>query len=265
AGLTQVSGDTANGANNASAYANISNDALTWNNELVYQFDLTSSALLTLDFSFETDDTDVFLLDGLDVVGGIAQNGLQSLFLDGGPESAFLTPGTYFFSVDTFGGFEGAGPTSSAFTLDITSDSVVVPTADIALGSIAADTDTFSIDTIGSDFDTELGLFSSDGLLLANNDDIEPGNTQSILEDLQLPAGDYLFAVGGFNTVFGSGFQVEPGAANGNFAGQANGVQFGGLLDGGAIQWVSFNVTPAPGAGALLAIGGLAAVRRRRA
>ncbi len=261
-GVTNIMGDTATGANNASGYAGFTNPALTWTNELVYQFDLASSALLTLDFLSDVPDTDTFILDGLSVTGGMADNALASLFLDGGAESIFLGAGTYYVSVDTFGG-AGATPTSSVFDLNIDVATVSAPNADFALGAVATDQDVFSVDLAGSDFDTEIGIFDSDGFLLASNDDAR-GLTSEIL-GLQLPAGEYYMAIGEFNTTYGDGFQANPGDAAGTYAGQINGTQFSGDLGAGEIVWGTFNVTPAPGAAALLGLAGIAGLRRRRA
>lgn len=59
-------------------------------------------------------------------------------------------------------------------------------------------------DTDGSDFDTELGLYDLNGILVANNDDDFGGITpQSLFTEGALPAGTYYLASGAFNMVFG--------------------------------------------------------------
>jgi len=59
-------------------------------------------------------------------------------------------------------------------------------------------------DTDGSDFDTELGLYDLNGVLVANNDDDAGGITpQSLFTEEALPAGTYYLAAGAWNAVFG--------------------------------------------------------------
>lgn len=94
--------------------------------------------------------------------------------------------------------------------------------------------------------DTELGVYNSNGFLLGNNDDIAfPANPYSLVSLSNLPAGTYYIAVGGFNTAFGvAGFGVTSTATT---SGQ---------------YWL--NVAPEPASLALLGLGALAVVRRRR-
>jgi len=125
--------------------------------------------------------------------------------------------------------------------------------------------------------DTEIGLYTSTGAFVASNDDIGGGfvtglgNWNSGLTtgggsgiDLDgsgpasplgagagqvipgfLAAGEYFLAVGGFDTIFdATGWGVTAGTAAGPF---------------------SLTLIPTPGAAALLGLGGLVALRRRRA
>lgn len=125
--------------------------------------------------------------------------------------------------------------------------------------------------TNGSNFDTEMGLYDSLGNRIANNDDegelsrsalsFGTGSGEQIggigfgdaggpfigagQNGATLAAGDYYVVIGGFDTVFGaSNFAVTAGAATGNY---------------------KLTIVPAPGALALLGLGGLVAARRRRA
>ena len=60
-------------------------------------------------------------------------------------------------------------------------------------------------DTAGTDFDTELGLYDLNGILVANNDDDFGGITpQSLFTEMALPAGTYYLAAGEYNMAFGA-------------------------------------------------------------
>lgn len=128
----------------------------------------------------------------------------------------------------------------------------------------------------GAQTDTELGLFNSAGILVAENDDLAGGIPSGLGNfnsgiitgggsgiDVNgetaggvlgpgtgtnvagfLPAGTYYLGVGGFNTVWSNGFGATPGTAAGPF---------------------TLTLIPTPGAAALLGLGALAGFRRRRA
>ena len=280
AGSTIINGTT--GANNASGYTGLTNVDLTWTGEYVVQFTTTSTFGFSANFLSESADTDTFLLDGLGVTGGFADNALESAFLDFGPESyGVFGAGTYFLSIDTFGG-EFATPLTSTFSLDFMLDAVgpyqpgpaaANPPASIDLGVVANEGDIFTIDTFGSDFDTELALFDQAGDLIVNNDDAvglqSEVSTEINATTVGLGAGTYFFAVGGFNHIFADGFSAVASSANGTasglIGGQINGIAFSGSVDVDSVQWYSFTVVPAPASAALLGLGGFAAIRRRRA
>ena len=117
----------------------------------------------------------------------------------------------------------------------------------------------WSIDTFGStntggafgNDDTEIGLYDAAGNLIATNDDADFGGgiLTSILDNSTVGAladGTYFLAVGNFNTNYAAGF----GATSTSTAvGESK---------------VTFNFVPAPASAALLGLGGLAAIRRRR-
>jgi MYXO-CTERM domain-containing protein len=120
--------------------------------------------------------------------------------------------------------------------------------------------DTFGSTLMGGSFgngnDSEIGLYSSSGALIATNDDFDfgGGNLLSFLgfgagqSGGDLAAGTYYLAVGGFNTTFGPGFGVTSDSpVNGNYK-----------------LTITTNV-PAPGALALVGMAVLVGVRRRRA
>jgi len=98
--------------------------------------------------------------------------------------------------------------------------------------------------------DTEIGLFNAGGDLLAEDDDGGDGLLSLLqygnggLQGAGLAAGDYYLALGAFNTTFSGGFGATSASTY-----------------TGAFQ---LNLIPAPGAMALLGLGGLIVGRRRR-
>lgn len=122
----------------------------------------------------------------------------------------------------------------------------------------------FDINTFTSNFDTEVGLYDSLGALITSNDDAS-GLQSQILPTLA--NGTYYLAIGGYNTDFGAaGWSVTGGAAAGNLNAFINGYQIVGdhAHNAGEVAWYSFTVVPTPGTLALVGLGGLAAIRRRR-
>lgn len=117
----------------------------------------------------------------------------------------------------------------------------------------------WSIDTLGStntggsfgDDDTEIGLYDAGGNLIASNDDADfgAGVLTSLLDSNSvgsLADGTYYVAVGNFNTTYGAGFAATSTST-------ASGTSV-----------LNLNFVPAPSSVALLGLGGLAAIRRRR-
>ncbi len=161
--------------------------------------------------------------------------------------------------------FVPAGPPASTYVGDNPTGSASDPlnAAEVTWYSFdvsgGAGANPWSIDTFGStntggsfaDDDTEIGLFDSAGNLIASNDDADfgAGILTSILDDVSVGAladGTYYVAVGSFNTVYGPGFDATSTST-------ATGTNV-----------VNFNFVPAPASAALLGLGGLAAIRRRR-
>ncbi len=166
---------------------------------------------------------------------------------------------------------------SSAFwdnsSLTLSDDVAPAPISFIDLGTVANAFEPFSIDTYGSDFDTELGFFNHAGGLADTNDD-EVG-LQSELMVPGLPAGDYFFNAGGFNTIYGNGgFQVDVdsfGSDGGNLiinisslALPTRAVAYSGELAPDSNVFFRITVVPTPGTLGLVSIAGLAGLRRRR-
>ena len=172
-------------------------------------------------------------------IASTAANGL--VFVDGSWN--ILSAGTYFLAVDAWRGVPGTGTPATgragAFSgsLSFTAVTPVMPppstpsflnpagsvTGSLASGQVIwrsfaySGSGGFSINTDGSTVDTELGLYSSLGQLLANDDDGGVGTASLINSPANLAAGTYYLAIGGFNTVFATGFGVTPGTATGAF------------------------------------------------
>lgn len=121
-----------------------------------------------------------------------------------------------------------------------------------------------AFDSNGSDFDTELALYTADGTLIAEDDDGGDG-LQSLIDAGGLAVGDYILALGGFNSGFGDQFAFG-GGSEGIYNLNVNGDSaFSGAHLGGTLTSFTFSVVvPAPGTAALAGLAGLVAVRRRR-
>ncbi|WP_418637837.1 choice-of-anchor J domain-containing protein, partial [Winogradskyella sp.] len=66
-----------------------------------------------------------------------------------------------------------------------------------------------TIDTIGSDFNTEIGIYDENGVFIGSNDSGGTGVTpQSLFTELGLANGTYYIAAGMFNVTFGPDFNV---------------------------------------------------------
>ncbi|MEL6795328.1 MAG: GC-type dockerin domain-anchored protein [Planctomycetota bacterium] len=87
------------------------------------------------------------------------------------------------------------------------------------LGVVSANTE-YTITTSGSDFDTELGLFSVDGFLRDSNDDFNPPLRFSLIGPRSLAPGVYYISASGFDTAFGNTTPflavTAPGSRGGN-------------------------------------------------
>lgn len=127
------------------------------------------------------------------------------------------------------------------------------------LGSLAAGD--FDLNTFGSNFDTELALYTADGTLLAHNDDAGDGLQSQLLESLSL--GEYLLVVGGFNSTWGDSMAIA-GNDGGEYILSVNDATFAGSIASGEFAVYSFSTIPAPSAFGLLALAALSAGRRRR-
>ena len=94
-------------------------------------------------------------------------------------------------------------------TILFASTAVAQPDSFINLG-IVGQSGSFTLDTIGSGFDTEIGIWDANGALLISDDDGGPGTESSAT--LTLNDGVYFVAISEFNSVFEDGF-VNSGTA----------------------------------------------------
>ena len=132
------------------------------------------------------------------------------------------------------------------------------------LGNFAAAT-SVTIDTVGSNFDTELALFDANGILLSENDDTFGLQSQlthpNAFNPNFLADGTYFIAVGGFSSFFANGFTATSGSSNGDYTLNLNGTSVTGSIAASEINFYSFSVgevaepgevsffaTPTPGA-----------------
>ena len=119
---------------------------------------------------------------------------------------------------------------------------VGVPTA-VDLGDLPTATPV-TIDTEGSNFDTQLGLFDSNGTLLASDDDDGTG-TLSLINNADtgvLTDGTYFISVSGFSTFFADGFTADSGGSAGNFTLNVNGSSVVGAIAPNESVFFRFNV-----------------------
>ncbi len=248
-----VTGDTLGGPNNAQWYQNANlGSTLYWGSERVYQFTLTQSGFLSIESSSLLGDPDFFLLNSLGTVTvntRIEATGTihDVVFLDKPPPQTvlfgYLEPGVYYLSVDAFAGTSsgGAGNTGP-FDINL-SLSDTLPFAYLDLGMLLIARETFSIDTLGSDFDTELAVYSNDGTLIDSNDD-EPGGdtTSEITFPAGLPAGEYFIALGSFDTLYEDFFSASSNGDGGNWILNSSSSTTDGALAASTVQWFRFTV-----------------------
>ena len=272
-GNYSYSGTTVGAPNNASYYAPIANPARNWDGERVYQFTITTPRVISLT-SPDTVDHDFFLLNSLatsvDSAGKTYATDINGEFVDSAGTFGLYLPGTYFLSVDRYRGADNVPPVAGgAFDFDLTLDAVVTPssiasqiggstTLSLAAGQVSFlsfdyNGGAFSIDTLGStisDDDTELGLYDSNGFLVAFNDDIDyPDNAFSELTfaDGDLAAGRYYLAVGAYDTTFAPGFDATSSSTS-----------------TGLVQINGLSAVPEPSAFAALGLGAAVMLRRRK-
>jgi hypothetical protein len=278
-GAHPFAGTTIGQPNNADNYAPVSNTAAIWDQEFVYQFTTSQNLVATLNSNDPNGaliDNDFFLLNSLatsTLPSGLRQaQVVHDNLVEVNGSFGLLPAGTYYLSIDAWRGVPGgttpptgrAGPFAGTLNLNpvVTPNSTQAFLGGSTTGTLAPGTHQwfrfnfgggsgFAIDTEGSTFlpsnDTELALFDAQGFLLEEDDDGGTGLLSLITSPAGLPAGTYYLAIGGFNTIWGDGFQATGGSNGGPF-----------VING-------LNTIPEPGTLGLLGAAGLLALRRRRA
>lgn len=147
-------------------------------------------------------------------------------------------------------------------------DAFGVQRLDFVLQDDILDGDWLVIHTVGSGFDTEIGLYNAQGKLVATNDDVSPNNKLSRLSfgldgdnGRGLIAGVYTLLLGGFNTIFRDGLVAASSMSQGGdyavYAQSSSRVSMVGVI-------VPMDlVVPEPESIYLVALGAVLLLRRR--
>ena len=222
---TPFRGDTATGENNADTYVN-SGTIDSYGNEVVFQFTIEETMRIDLTSVILTGDPDIFILNSLKTT--VTEEGLNDAtgailftYLDETPPAnaviGILPPGTYYISIDSFGGAD------ATFSYNLITTAGVFPDEVTKLGVIAEENAPFTIDTIGNTIDTELGVWNEFGRFLASNDDAPldfdgdgfSDTLQSQISFVGLANGTYYVAVGSWETLWTGPFTFIGGDEGG--------------------------------------------------
>ena len=227
--------DNIRGSENALVVFNI-NETLSWGTELVHQFTLECPSVVNFipNLADAEGDADFFLLEGLttdaDLLPGknVATEGIWYAFMDGvdpATETVTLRPGTYYFVVESYSGPDATPiEQDSTFSIDIEVLPALFPDeVSIDLGALGTPETPLSFDTFGSDYDTQLAVFSSDTGELIEQNDNEPDDgglgdgTQSRIAFVDgLAGGNYIIVVAGAGATFEAGPVTTVGGATGS-------------------------------------------------
>lgn len=292
-GDVNLTGTTVGANDNAQSYSAVNSFDYSLG-ERVYEFTLNDTYTLGITNNegiFVGSDHDHILLNSLTTVAGDATGAIGFVDEDG-LFSGTYGPGTYYLSIDTYG-----NSTEGTYDVDLTAELYVPPTAPActdlgtvnkpgsASGSAAyvADTvqwycftlgedvdgglgETLSVNTFGNtltggnfgDFDSEIALFDSTGVLLANNDQAGGNESEIVYGDdtstvasssgLNLTAGTYYIAASHYNLSVSDGWTASASDS--------------GTISGDMLVNVEF--TPEPGTALLLTLGVVGLIRRRR-
>ena len=196
----------------------VSNVGANWGNEYVLQFTLAEPSTVTIskDVEFPEGDPDFFILDSLatefdpEFEKDVATEFVWLNFLDDPPvvqDTVLLRAGTYYLVVESYVGLDGAVTEDDAtFELDVNVIPALFPEEFLeSLGSLGREGVSLTFDTFGSNFDTQLALFSFDGSLIAQNDNAGDSLQSQIVLPDGLDAGTYTVVVAGAGATFNEG------------------------------------------------------------
>lgn len=120
--------------------------------------------------------------------------------------------------------------------------------AAIDLGNIGQPGESITLETVGSNFDTEIGLFDASGTLIAANDDLPTGELQSRITRT-LDAGTYFLGIGAFNIEFADGPEIaflgncrQAGNLTVSIAGPSGSTTDMTPVSSGRLQWYQFSL-----------------------
>ncbi|MBC8140195.1 MAG: hypothetical protein H7Y38_02000 [Armatimonadetes bacterium] len=251
-----ISGTTVGATNDIDTYTT-GNATAIWDQDFIYEFNVATPGSLFLDTNDvggNPIDNDFFLLSSLATT--VNASGLRQAeaipaignFGQVGSDGSWniLSAGTYYLAIDAWRGIPAnattpatgrAGAFNGSLTFTAVGSQPPPPPSTAAFlsaggsvtGTLAASTVVwqsfvysgiggFSLNTDGSGFDTELGLYNSNGQLVVTDDDSGLGTASLINAPANLAAGTYYLALGGFDTGFAAAnFAVTPGAAGGAY------------------------------------------------
>ncbi|MCC6680859.1 MAG: hypothetical protein IT445_08140 [Phycisphaeraceae bacterium] len=182
------------------------------------------------------------------------------------------------------GGFISANWSTTTLNFSYYQRPKVIPTGIVALGIRGNTSSAFSVTTGGipGGFDPAVGLYSSEGYLVASNVGVA-GNAGTVpetgimidepagdpgLSNLMLPEGTYFLFAGGEGTTFTPDdfvANVPTNAIGGTLSGIVGDGSWGdqATLGTGEGRWYSFVIVPEPGALSVLVLAGMLLSRRR--
>ncbi|MCO6044056.1 hypothetical protein NG895_09055 [Aeoliella sp. ICT_H6.2] len=117
-----------------------------------------------------------------------------------------------------------------------------LPTLTAHLGVVSDPFVPFTIDSFGSEFDTEIAIYSETGKVIRHNDDAN-GIEQSEIDVYNgLPPGDYVAALAGFNSIFEDDYAVISGTSGGGYNVSLTGHAISGILPADATAFFGFSI-----------------------
>ncbi len=171
------------------------------------QFQLDVDVDSVGDATFINDGTTTFAIAaGSNIVGPYASGTNVSLTIEHSDTACDFTLADTTFTCPTIPGVDAILTINGCLDVDSFNDGLYdASVKDIYWAQLDYDGGCFelTVDTEGGDFDTEIGLYDSNGFLIENDDDDGTDALSTITIDA-LPAGTYYIAAGAFNMAFGA-------------------------------------------------------------